>query len=591
MRVRGYSSRAMRFRAVLVAGLLLTSSVPRGFPDAFSALPAKDAQRARLLLVRLDASLDAWIDLERRLAAEVQDARDPDSEIEGSKRVKILLEARLRGTWTPGAGPTRTKVREETRSLAGQLESILAPRLDRLDPAALAGLIAEWMPRARRVPGAVPEYLLFAERAAAGGPSGTRFALRALLALDPESLSLRLAPEPGDPAKPASGVPPELEEEAGRIRRIRTAVAALERSSPALGVPELPWSREEGSDVERAARALSLVEPSIRAGILEASGIPGIQVLPAFLAGLSPEDRGEWIRTRNITQGAAEVFLSCVPGALASAPGAPSGDASLPALAALGELEREVARGTAGVSLLRYLTDPTLRLALRSPRAAPSVRTALSDAMIRLAADLEAELARTAAGAAHRVEIVEMPGASGYSAVRAFSVSPDGGRVPVSPDTVRSALARVLPGSAEGTARTVSGPDLGIVVEPERTLAGDSASGGSVPASRLLEILDAPGALSPGSFAARTVLVQDRFHQSARTWGIPPAYVMPVELFRLAKICRERCLGLVGDSEVDRSLEDLGDDPVARRLWETAFSRLEATRLCISTYLGQEAIR
>lgn len=593
---RGRPKRVRWSRAVLAAGFLLASSVPRAFPDAFSILPAKDAPRARQVLVRLDAALDVWTDLDRRLTAEVRVARGSGSGIEGSNQVKILLDARLRGVWTPGTGPSRAKARVTTLDLAGQLESILVPQLDRLDSAALAGLVAEWLPRARRVPGTMPEYLEFAERAAAAGPSGARFALRALLALDPDIVSLRLAPEPGDPAKSVPGVTVELEEEAGRIRRIRAAAAALERASPALGVPELPWSEGEGAEAEGAARALSLVNPTSRAGILEASGIPGIQVLPAFLAGLSPEDRETWARSRPVSTRAVDIFLSCVPGAFEPAPGASSADAVLPALIALGELEREIARGTTGLPLLVHLTDPALRLALRSPRAAPGVRTALSDAGSRLTADLEAELARIAGGAACRVDISEEPGASGFSTVRAYVVSSDGVLDPVPPERVRSALAGILSGIRGGAGRIQSGLDLGLVVEPGGPLPGSFSEDSSVPADLPRELLDASGALSlralsPASFAARTVYVQDRFRRAARTAGIPPAYTMPAELVRLTRICRARCLGLVEDAEVARSMEALGGSSGAILLWETTFSNLEAARASLSVYLGKETIR
>lgn len=590
MRIRGVQTRSLpRSRGILLAaGLLFTISVPEALPDALGFLPSKEAQWARQVLTRLDASLEAWNSLESRYAEAVRQARTASAGPGDVETIRTLLASGAEGAWNGGAGPGLARIRADALNQAKLLESILEPRLDRLDPGALSGLFRELESRARRVPGSVPAYLEFAEHAAAAGASGMRFALRALLSLAPEPMSLRLAPDDG--AGLAYGGPPELADEAARIRTLRRALEEFRRAAPALGVPELPWTEAEGEAAGRAARALSLLDPEILSGLPESSAIPGFRLLPAFLAGLSPEERALWARDRGISPQAAEAFLRCAPGAFGSEdPGSSGSGASMAVSIALAELEREIASGSEGIDLLFLMTDPALRLALRSEEAPRSIRAALSGARDRLAADLESSLSRNSAGLGHRVEIEEAPGLSGFAEIRAAAVSPDGVRSYLPPSAVRSALGGLLAEVSGKPGASYSGLELGLIAGSlPRPSGGDTLSpDASIP----LEAFDSAEALSPSAIAALSVYVQGLFREAVRATGVAPAYLMPPALGFLTGVCEARCLGTVDDAAVEGALARAGGKSRVRALWEVAFLSLEAVRRSITVYRDGEGTR
>lgn len=577
-----------RFYKFLLAAGLFLSSVPVASPDALGFLPSKEAQSARQILTRLDAYLETWNALESRYADEVRKVRAASAGPEDATKIRSLLAAGVDGSWTGGVGPSLARVRADSLNQAKLLEIILEPRLDRLESKVLAGLFQELAIRVRRVPGAVPAYLEFAERAAEAGPSGARFALRALMTLTPESISLRLGSD--DAARPAYAGPPELADEAARIRKIRQALEELKRAAPAVGLPEMPWTEAEAAAVERAVRALSLLDSETLSGIPDSATIPGFRLLPAFLAGLSPEDRAAWARRRGISPRAAEVFLRYAPAALGTAVPGASGSGVFVALPiALAELERDIAAGTGGIELLFRATDPALRLVLRSEEGPRSVRAALSEARNRLAADLESALSRNSAGLVHRVEIEDVPGVSGFSRIRAFALGPEGILTSVPPSAVHTALEGLLAEVPRMSGASVTGLELGLIVESSaRVSAGDiRLREAPVP----LEFFQSAEGLSPAAFAALSVYIQEMFRETARASGIAPAYLMPSALGGLLTVCEARCLGAVEDAAVEGALVRAGGKRKVGALWTEAVQHLEATRRSIEVYRGQEEPR
>lgn len=571
------------------------SSVPRALPVGFDYLPVKDAQRARQIQAKLDAALETWITLERRYDGEVRAARRSVSGAEDSIQVRGLLEAARSGAWTSGTGPNLAGARGDALEQARLLAAILEPRLDRLGREALADLFRESMKRARRVPGAVPDYLDFAERAAAADDAGLRFAVRALLPLIPETISMRLAPDDGTPTAYAGS--PELSGEAERVRRIRKALEERERAASALGVPELPWSQTDSEAAESFARALSLLEPGIRARVLENPGIPGLRLLPAFLAGLSPEDQEAWARNRDLSLGAMNTFVSCayeVRTPDSGRAGTEPAKAPVSAVTALTELERELARGASGIALLARLKDPVLRLVLRSDAAPPSVQQAVSEARIRLAADLEAGLSKVFPKALHRVEIVEMPGSAGFTAIHAYTSGPEGTWIPVVPDSVRSALDSSFSGFRAETGGPVSALEIGLIAGSASSVPEDPSSPDSSVPRKIMALnylAFSAGALSPSTYAAVCTYLMEEFRGACRAAGMPPAFLMPPALAGLAAACDARCRGEVEDSRVAMALERAGGGEGMLGLWEEAAFNLESTKRALDVHAGREESR
>ncbi len=567
-------------RVLLAAGVFFLSSVPRALPEGFDYLPAKDAQRARQIQAKLDASLEAWIALDRRYEGEVQTARLSVSGIEDSKKVRVILEAGKSGAWTAGTGLSLARARGDALEQARLLASVLEPRLDRLGREALADLYRESLGRARRVPGSVSDYLDFAEKVAAIDSAGQRYAVRALLPLAPESVGLRLAPDDGPPAAYAGS--PELSEEAARIRRFRKALEECGRAAPALGVPELPWSQADSEAAESFARALSLLEPEFRAHVFESAKIPGLRLLPAFLAGLSPEEREGWARNRNVSLRAVDLLLGCASASLTSAlevPETASAQATVSAVIALSELERDLAKGTSGIALLARLKDPALRRLLRSESAPPSVRKAVSEARNRLAEGLETDLSRISPIARHRVELEEVPGLAGYTAIHAFSSSLEGTWSPLTPESVQSTLDRFLSSFRAPIGGFVSALEIGLIAGSASSVPEDpSSQGGFVPRKIIAQHLALSAeALSPSAYAALCVYLLEAFRESARSAGVPPAFLTPPALAGLAATCEARCRGVVEDSQVALSLEQAGGRDGLLGLWEEAAFNLEST--------------
>gem|GEM_PF-5266853 len=585
------SSRALSYRTLLAAGLILLVFVAGASPEPFGFLPAKEASRVRQILAALDKSLETWNTVEAQFAEDVRKARRKATGTEDAKRLKTLLESGMAGSWAAGRGPSLSRAESDTLKQARLLETALEPVLDRLDPAALKELYGELMDRARRVPGVVPEYLDYAGRAAGSDPAGARFAVRALLALAPGTVSLRLAPASGASGKPGYTLPDAPIGEEARIRLIREAHEALRRAAPALSVPELVWTGAEGAAAEAAARSLSRLPFGSRARILETSGLPGLRIVPAFLSGLSPEERQDWTRERGISLPATEVFLACLPATADSAPEPLSdlrsdGESRLRTLAIL---EREIARGASGISILSSLTDPALRLSLRSPDTPRSVRDALSASISLLASNLEAGLSRAAAGDVHLVETEELPGSSGFTALRAFRVLPDGTRIPVPSETLDPVLKALLSGFSNGSGKAVSGPSIGILTAPIQSLPQDG-SAARIVAFRL-DLFAAAEDADPSIFAALEVFWFDEFRQACRAAGIPPAVLVPPVLGSLSALCEARCRGLAGDAEVEAVLSRAGGPAAVQKFWEEAFLDLEAVRRAIAVFAGREVAR
>lgn len=571
------------------------SSVPRALPEGFDSLPLKDAQRARQIQARLDASLETWIALERRYDGEVRAARLSVSGAEDSIQVRGLLEAARSGSWTSGTGPSPALARGDALEQARLLAAVLEPRLDRLGRGALADLFRESMKRARRVPGAVSDYLDFAEKVAAADDAGLRFAVRALLSLTPETISMRLAPDDGIPKAYAGS--PELSEQSERVRRIRKALEERERAAPALGVPELPWSQADSEAAESFARALSLLEPGIRTRVLENPGIPGLRLLPAFLAGLSPEDQEAWARNRDLPLGAVNTFVRCAYEVRTPDPGRAGTEpakAPVSAVTALTELERDLAGGASGIALLARLKDPVLRLVLRSDTAPPSVQKAVSEARIRLAADLEAGLSKVFPNALHRVEIVEIPGSAGFTAIHASTSGPEGTWIPVTPDAVRSALDSSLSGFRAETGGPVSALEIGLIAGTTGPVPeGPSFPDSSVPRKIMALQYMAPSAeaLSPSTHAAVCTYLMEEFRTACRAAGVPPVFLLPPSLAGLAAACEARCRGEAEDSWVAMALERAGGREGMLGLWEEAAFNLESTVRALDVHAGREESR
>lgn len=569
--------RAGRFRGTaLMALLVLFSSVPRVFPEAFSFLPVKEAQRARRIQTALDASLEAWIAVESRYATELGTARRAVSGIGDSEKIRSLLESRRDGSWKPGSGSGPARIQADALEQARLLASILEPRIDKLGREALTEVYRNLMDRARRVPGMAAEYLEFTERVASVDTAGLRFAVRALMNVSPEIVALRLAPD--DLTRTPYADFPELAEEAERIRRIRAALEELRQAMPALVVPELEWTASDAAAVERSARALSLLEPGSRARLLESLDFPGSRILPAFLAGLSPEERGLWARSRGISGRSATVFLSCAPAAGLAAPLGPA--STLPTTTrsvavSLAELERESAKGAAGSALVSRLKEPALRSFLRSEAAPARLRTTVSEARDRLIADLQTELARGAPASEPVIEVEETPGLAGFTVVRAFTAGADGTLARIPPEVVRNALDRIAARVSGEAGRTGSGIELGFIAAPVS----------SVPRNGSWAPFFEVSGLSPAATASVCSYILEDFRSAARSSGLAPAYLLPSALSEFAAVCEARCLGRIEDSQVMLSLEGIGGWNRLQGLWEEAEFNLESALRAIGAYL------
>ena len=583
-----------RLRAFAAAALFLLCSRPSAPADGFAFLPAKDALRARQILSDLDATLAAWNVSERLYAAQLGRARSSLEEVGDSKAVKSLLEAGAAGTWKPEKGYSLALRRADALGQAKMLAAILRPRIDSADPAALRELYPELAKRAVSAPGAVQEYLDFAGRLAGSGAPELRFAVHAVLGLAPEEIALRLAPDGVDPVKLPYASNAELTADASGIRRLRVAREALRSALPILAVPELPWNEEEGAKAEEAARILSLVDPENRSRVLADPGLPGLGLLPAFLAGLSPEERWLWSRERRLSPGATDVFLACafgpVPGGIVAAP--ESRTNGLDRARTLAELERDLAKGVAKIELLARLTDPALRLALRSPAAPPSLRSALRGAVDELASALEAHLSQSPAAAggtatgpaAFIVETEEDPGPAGFTVFRAYRVSADGTETPVPVETLGGILESIAGGSPAGSTRLFAGAGIGLLAASGRPSRLSGPPDGSVPVVVLSPRSPLEGAENAAlpTLASLSVYAYGQFLEEALAAGIPPAALLPGALQNWIAVCKSRCYGYAGDKEVEEALARSGGPGRLRELWKEGSAHLEWVKRALS---------
>ena len=568
------------FRVTLSAGVLFFSSVPRVQAATFDFLPIKDAQKAQQIIAKLDTALDAWTGLERRYASGIRTARLSVSAIEDSEKIRSLLRAGLNRSWTAGTGSSLARVREDTFEQARLLAYILEPRLDRLGLEALTEIYRLVWNRARRVPGMMQDYLDFAESVASTDSAGLRFAIRALISLDPETVSLKLAPD--DLARTPYAGSSELIEKAVQVRRIRAAQEELRNAAPALGTPELPWTKAECEAVERSVQALSLLDPGLRARILDSIGFSDLRLLPAFLAGLSPEDREVWARSNGISLRSVSVLLASP--AVGIVPGftnrySVSSETSISFSTALAELERDTAKSLDGIALLTRLRDPALRLFLRSETAPLSLRKAVSEAKTRLAFNLEGLLSRNLSNGLIRVEILEVPGLSGFTALSVHANGPDDVLIDIKPGAVQSAMDELVSAVSRDPDRIVSALELGFIAAPIS----------SVPRQvTVLDPLTTATDLSAAAFSALTLYVDHDFREYSRTSGIPSSFLLPSDLADIRALCEARSLGIIEDTLVEMVLDRTGGRSKVRELWEQAFYALEAARRAIRAYSGRD---
>lgn len=558
-------------------------------PDPLAFLPVKEAQTARQALSALDVSLTAWTAAWADFAAQAQSARGAAATQGDAVALKALLESGASGAWKTSRGLSLASARAGTLKAAARLAASLEPRIDKADEASLAGLISALRERASAIPEIAPEYLAFAERLSNADPASRRLALRALLEFEPDKIALRLASDGTNPASLPYGSDPELRVGGDAVRNLRGAMEALGAVGPALAVPELPWNPEEALRVEEVARRLSVVDPALRGQVLDA--YLGVNLLPAFLSGLSPEEVREWRLDRKLSPRAVRIFLS---GSNGSGPAKTrtdaerrSGDSDL--LRALTELERDRAQGLAGLSFLARMSDPALRNALRASTAPGTLRDAYAESTAALTAALETLLFETAPAGnpapgsegRYRVKADDLPGAGGFTLIRAFFEPKEGELVPVPAETVDQALRRAAAGadSEKAAEEIFQPPEWGLLVpgESEKT------------PSALLRDLGPKGESIP-VFAALNALWSARLRTEARDAGLAAVCLLPPRLADLEDASLRRCRGNDSDKAFARVLAEAGGPAQAARLWDAAFRNLEFARRALAVYTETGAV-
>ncbi len=559
-----------------------------GFPgyaatDLFAFLPDKDARRAREALAALDASLASRNDLLRRYSETSEKLRFSLAGKAESSAFKALVEAGAAETWRAGAGPSLAQAKAGVRKSADRLSEILKPYIDKAPEAALDGLAAELRERTSRIPGCTKECLRIAERAGSLDAPSRRFALRALLGVEPGEVARRLLPDGRDAVSLPYGKDANLAAAAEKMRTLRRAGDAVRAAAAALAVPELAWTPEESRRAEEAAGLLALLEPEARSRALRAAGIPGIDLLTGFLSGLSPEERHRWRMEHGLSSRSVRIFLSCAGAVPAAAPEADT-KARFSQARSIAELERALARGRGGLDLLADMGDPALRAALRRDSAPEALKAAYEEALGRLVSALEAGLARAAAGpgspgepvSTFTVEIEFEQGPGGFSVLQADSKTAAGEEAPVSPEVLERALESVLPGPAASPSEPPKALRIGLLVRGGSTDGIDRVAG----SGRFSDP-------EPAVFAALTARGAAELRAAAREDGLPVGCSILPEWAGLEEVCLRRCRGEAEDQEVAEVIRDSGG-ALAAAAREASLRRIEAVRRSLAVYAGEE---
>jgi hypothetical protein len=192
------------------------------------------------------------------------------------------------------------------------------------------------------------------------------------------------------------------------------------------------------------------------------------------------------------------------------------------------------------------------------------------------------------------VEIEEAPGLAGFTVILANTSAPEGTLIPWTVESVQSALDQYLSGSGAVKGAPVSALDIGLLAGSASSVPEDLTSpGGLVPRRVVALRYLAPSseALSPSAYAALCVYLLESFRESARTAGIPPAFLTPHALAGLAAVCEARCRGEAEDSQTVRALDRAGGREGLLGLWEEASFNLESALLALQVHAAGKDLR
>lgn len=574
---------------VPLALLFLTVCLPVYAQDPFAFLPAKEAQAARNALASLDKSLAVWSSVWDGFVAETWKSRGAVKNAGDSAAYKKLLESGVAGTWKNAKGQTLLAAETAVRQSAERLAAIIEPRVARLDKAPVDGLIALYLEREKKLPGALSEQMRFVERLAKVDMAARAFALRALLPVIPVEVASRLYPEGKDLSSLSYGADAELLAWGKELAGLRKAIRAARAAAPALAVPELPWSREESQGAQEAAMLLSRIGPKLRRSILESgAAFPGVEELPAFLSALSPESRYRWELDRALSPSTTRVFLASSGGPEASK--ADCAATSLSLGRTVSELERDRARGLSGLGFLARLSDPALRYALRKAASMTGLKAEYDSALVYLASSMETRLKESdplsisgenaGQGGGYKAELRPMDDVAGFVALRAYHESADGTRSYVPEKILDRIVERELPDLPSPAADVSKALRLGLLAsqeglgERDRTLPPCRAAG-----------TDAE------TFAALVTVHSGFLRSAARETGVSYALICSEELLSLAALCESRCRGCARDEDIAVEIRRMGGASHVDELLGMAYDRLDHTVKALAVFAGEGASR
>jgi hypothetical protein len=580
---KGFSTSHHGVLAVIVRVAFFSMMVcaPAYAADPFAFLPAKEAQVARDTLFSLDTSLSTWTvawngfwGSARKSRSAVRSAKDADA-------YKKLLESGVNGTWRSGKGPTLFAAETSVRKSAGALASILEPRIAKLPGSSVDGLLALFLERERRIPGAAPEHIDFLERLAKSDLPLRRFALRALLPLIPDEVASRLCPDGKETASLPYGADATMQGRGTELARFGRAMLAVRAAAPALSVPELLWTQQESRMVEVAAKLLSTLSPALRRHILESgAAFPGVELLPAFLSALSPENRALWAMGRALSPSTVQIFLSTSYENAAS--GVDAFAAGISLARSVSEIERDRARGLSGLDFLTRTMDPALRYAIQQDTSLAGLRAARDDARATLAAALEIRLKELAVSTGSgispakdrqfKVEFRDNSGLAGFALVRAYAEASDGTRDSVSSKILERVLERELPGLASTAGIAPKAVRFGFFVSE-----GAQKSDMEFPSCKV-------AGTDTATFAAILALRSNLLRSAAEHAGVSYAYICPKELSELASLCVLRCRGRARDEDVVTAMERVGDPAQVDALLDAAYTRLDIVKRALIVF-------